>query len=372
MKKKIAIIHYFPLEFYPPITNLLNCISKVNNNKVQVFSTHNNKGRETYSNAKLDDICRVSSPQLSDFSILRLWKYLWFNVRVFFKLCWLRPDSILYFESNSVGPVYWYLKLVNSRTKLFIHYHEYVSRELYANGMQLTKWYHKQEQNYLYKKASSISQTNRDRISLFLKDNSMVSENKLNMLPNYPPKSWLNNKKYMIPDFTGVVKTVYVGSLSLKDTYIKEYCEWVQSQKGKVIFDIYAYNLHNDTIDYLVKLNSKYINFYIEGVEYNQIPKLLANYDVGVILYKALTDNYKFNAPNKLFEYMACGLEVWYSEKMLGIQPYNKQSSPRILSVNFDDIATSILLDANKVPMELYQHFFAESIYEPYIEKLIF
>ncbi|WP_405606321.1 hypothetical protein [Polaribacter sp. Asnod1-A03] len=371
MKKKLAVIHYLPLEFYPPVTNLLNCISESNNVIVQVFSTKNNKGRKPYKNKSLDNIYRVAAPKEKENIILRLFKYMLFNLSVFFKLCFLRPDSILYYESYSVGPVYWYYRLFGKKTKLYIHYHEYASSKWYERGMKLVKMYHKQEQTFLYEKAESISQTNKDRIKLFLKDNPMVSKNQMIELPNYPAKSWLQEFNDNFQESAEVVKTVYVGSLSLKDTYIQEYCEWVEKQKGKVTFDIYAYNLHQDTTDYLIKLNSKWINFNEKGVEYNEMPKLLPKYNVGVILYKANTDNYKYNAPNKLFEYMACGLEVWYSDKMLGIINYNKQSSPRILSVNFTDIKTIDLLSSNKLSIENHQHFFAEVVYMPYINTLI-
>ncbi|MCG1036557.1 hypothetical protein [Polaribacter sargassicola] len=370
MKKKLAVVHYLPLEFYPPVTNLLNCISESNTVKTQVFSTHNNKDRKAYTNNSLDAIFRVSAPKEKEHIIIRLFKYILFNLYVFFKLCVLRPDAILYYESYSVGPVYWYFKLFGNNTKLYIHYHEYASSNWYKNGMKLVKLYHKQEQSFLYQKAVNISQTNKDRIALFLKDNPMVSKDKMLELPNYPAKSW-NEKVDKVALNTEVIKTVYVGSLSLKDTYIQEYCEWVEKQNGKVIFDIYAYNLHQDTIDYLIKLNSKWINFNQKGVEYNEMPKLLPKYNVGVILYKASTDNYKFNAPNKLFEYMACGLEVWYSDKMLGIRDYNKQTSPRILSVNFTDINTTALLNSTKLTTEDHQQFFAEFVYIPYINTLI-
>lgn len=368
--KKIAIVHYLPLEYYPPVTNLLNCISDINNIKTYVFSTHNDKGREPYRNAKLSGVFRVSSPKYTEKSIFRLYKYLRFNISVFLKLCWLQPDRILYYESFSVGPVYWYLKIFAKKTKLIVHNHEYVSANWYASGMKLLKIYHKLEQNYLYRKAIIISQTNIDRVGLFLKDNFMVLKEQMMVLPNYPPKSWFKFKKedLILQD---QIRTVYIGTLSLEYCYIKEYCEWIQAQKGKVIFDIYAYNVEIKTHQFLEGLNSSFINYFSGGVEYNEVPKVLARYDVGVILYKALTDNFKYNAPNKIFEYIACGLEVWYSDKMLGIKPYQKNSLPRIIPVNFEELATDVLLDSTKLTVEPHKPFFAEEIYEPFIKKIL-
>lgn len=369
--KKIAIIHYLPLEYYPPVTNLLNCIAKNNKIKVEVFSTDNNKERKPYTNENLQSIYRVSASNGTENVIVRLFKYLLFNVWVFLKLCWLQPDSILYYESYSVGPVYWYLKIFDGKTSLYIHYHEYASTTWYAKGMQLLKWYHKQEQNFLYKKAKSITQTNQDRIDLFLNDNPMIPKKRVCVLPNFPPINWFNSEKKKLLANTEIIKTVYVGSLSLRDTFIKEYCEWVSAQQGKVIFHIYAYNLNQDTLDYLQQLNSEWIRFYENGIEYNKIPSLLKKYDVGLILYRAHTYNYKFNAPNKLFEYIACELEIWYSDKMLGIKDYEKQTKPRIIPVNFDNIFTECLLNFKKIKKVPHQKYFAEAVYEPFIETLI-
>jgi hypothetical protein len=370
-KKKIAILHYLPLEFYPPICNLLNYISTNTRIKVEVFSTHNNRNRKPFTNNGVANIFRVAAPQTTDNSVLRLFKYLWFNVSVFLKLCWLRPDRILYYESYSVGPVYWYLKFVSKKAKLYIHYHEYDSPSWFLNAMKLVKWYHELEQKFLYNRASRITQTNKDRISLFLKDNKMVSKNQMEELPNYPSKVWLRTNEKTAVNAADFIKTVYVGSLSLKDTFIREYCEWIEKQQGKVIFHIYAYNLHQDTSDYLNQLDSDWIKFYNKGIEYDEIPKVISKYDVGVILYKAETDNFKYNAPNKLFEYMACGLEVWYSDKMLGINPFKKDSYPRIISVDFSDIATEKLINKSKLDLEPHTPFFCEEIYKPFIQNLI-
>ena len=66
---------------------------------------------------------------------------------------------------------------------------------------------------------------------------------------------------------------------------------------------------------------------------------MLAQYDVGVILYRCNTTNYKYNASNKLFEYLACGLEVWYPPQMLGVKPYSQNDVfPRVMEVDYDQL----------------------------------
>ena len=40
------------------------------------------------------------------------------------------------------------------------------------------------------------------------------------------------------------------------------------------------------------------------SIEYNQIPLVITKYDVGIIIYKGISKNVIYCAPNKLFEYL--------------------------------------------------------------------
>ena len=323
-----------PLEYYPPVTNFLNVMVK-HAFFVKVWTTHNTKKRITYHNEKLKNINRSPFPEKSDNVLKRIFKYFCFNISCFIGLVKYKPKAILYYESYSVYPVFLYMKFFGKATKLYIHYHEYEDRESYKNGMKLVKYYHELEKKFLYKRASWISQTNKERLHMFASDHPKLPSEVLKIMPNYPPKIWssqVNGKSKASKD---IIRTVYVGSLSLKDTFIREYCDWVLKQNGKVYFHIYAYNLHDDTIAYLKSLNSDYIVFYTKGVEYNKMPALLADYDIGLILYKAHTKNYKHNAPNKLFEYLACKLLVLYPDVMSGMALYQ---SDNVIRLNFEQI----------------------------------
>ena len=318
---KLAVVHYMPLEFYPPITNFLNEVSKTHL-AVKIWSTYNNRKRTPYENAHLQQIKRTDFPTETDNTIMRFVKYIKFNWSCFLGLIHFRPDSILYYESYSVFPVFLYMKLFGKQTRLYIHYHEYESPKNYAQGMRLVRFYHQSEKRYLYNKAIWISQTNSDRLRLFKIDNPKLCSSKLKVMPNYPPASWWQKTKQRKSNISDPIKTVYVGALSLRDTYIKDYCEWLQQQDGGITLDIYAYNLHQDTKDYLENLKSSHVKFHAHGVAYEKLPNVLQEYDIGLILYKGNTLNYIYNAPNKLFEYLACGLKVLYPKVMTGIKPY--------------------------------------------------
>jgi hypothetical protein len=356
-----------PLEFYPPSVNALEVLSNEKNISVKVWTTHNNKERKPYEN-KLFKIVRAPFPNTKDPRLIRLLKYITFNITSFFGLIFYNPDKVLYYESYSVWPVYWYLKLFGKKKDLFIHYHEYSPPEWYQHNMAVVRHYYRLEKTYLYPKAKWISHTNKDRIAFFLKDHPDVGKDQMYMLPNYPPLKW--QKEIALDKVKSkVLKAVYIGSLSIRTTYIKEFCDWVAAQNGTIIFDIYAFNLDTETHEYLTNLKTPYIHYFKEGIEYDAIPRVLSTYDIGLILYRAFSTNYKFNAPNKLFEYLACGLQVWYSEQMLGIKPYN---SERVKPLDFEVLDGAKLFNSSTFEKKnvLSNQFVAEHALEPLLIEL--
>ncbi len=400
--KKLVITHFMPLEFYPPITNFINyiCTSKeIEFTLLKVFSNWNNKKRKHYSSSHPNCLInRFAFPNSKDNSLVRLFKYLNFNVRTFLKLCIFNPDSILYYESYSAFPVYLYSRYINKKCKIFIHYHEYESKEQYARTMKTVRFYHTLEKKWLYKKAKWISQTNKDRLQFFHQDHPSLRKEQLHVIPNYPPEKWRMEKgkrrmevlgfgNYKFPkniklpsknyeqrtENLNPIKIIYVGSLSFQATYLKEVCEWVLSLQGKIIFDIYAYNLYHDVKQYLNDLNSSYVNFFEEGIEYNDQPKLLSQYDVGLILYKAHNPNYTYNAPNKLFEYLACDLDVWYPNVLQGPKTYiTEDTFPKVIPVDFenlDDFKYTKAININGLKYKPSEYF-CETIYDKLVKKI--
>jgi hypothetical protein len=364
--KKVALLHYLPLEYYPPVVNLLDIVSSDDFN-FQIHTTHNIQNRKVYNNYNFK-IYRSGLPNPNENSLIKLMKYIIYNMVSLYRLIKFKPEKIIYYETYSSWPVYMYSRFFSPNVDVYIHFHEYFDKKWYDSAMQIVKWYHKFEITYLFKKAKWISHTNSDRIKLFLSDNPSVEENKMRILTNYPPKNWSKFKKEKL--VKDCIKTVYVGALSLSDTYIENYCNWVISKNGQVLFDIYSYNLHDDTKTYLKSLNTDYITYHEKGVEYEDLPEILSQYDIGLILYKALSLNYKYNAPNKLFEYLAANLNVWFADCMLGIKPY---VSSRVIAVDFDNLLSCNIEENNNNGVSDFEYdiFTAEKALEPLINKLI-
>lgn len=208
--------------------------------------------------------------------------------------------------------------------------------------MRLVKLCHRLEQGLLFSRAAWISQTNAERLKLFLGDNPGVNAGRCWVMPNYPPADWYRsrNRAWGAGD-TVPTAFVYVGSLSLRDTYVREFVAWLLAQPpGSCRLDIYGYNVDGETCRFLTDVagRSSRVGFHPEGIAYDRVPEILNACHVGLLLYRACTTNFVFNATNKLFEYLACGLDVIYPREMRGVRPYARsQMQPRVLEWDFHD-----------------------------------
>jgi len=335
---RLAVIQNLPLEYYPPVTNLLDLLSREKALDVRVFSVENSKNRPPYSKEGIQ-IVRAKVPQPGQNLISRALLYVDFIRRTLVGLIRFRPQAILYFEPHSALPVYLYSRLFSRSTTVFIHHHEYYEPEQYSGrGMRLTRLAHLCETHYLFSKASWISQTNPKRRELFLCDYPGIDPEKVHVMPNYPPSSWgLPNRAWK--ETGKPLRCLYLGSLSREDTFIEPLVAWIQSAPHDVFLDIYAYNVPAETAAWLAGLKSDRIRFFSAGIDYEKLPEILPDYQVGLILYRGNTRNFIWNAPNKLFEYLACGLDVWYPPVMSGIHPFRSEdTSPRVLEVDFEEM----------------------------------
>lgn len=334
---KVALIHFQPPEYYPPLINVCEFLSKkFDRSSLSLFT---NSTRELEPKDSIENTSRVICFNKRDRRFKRFIKVLYFNLFVTFQLFKTRPSTVLYFETSSSFPAFLYLLVFSRTTRLFIHYHEYTSLVQYKQGMVMDRIWHFFEIHFLYKKAYWISHTNHFRIKLFLGDYKKVNPQLMKELPNFPPQSWIvpssiaNERMRATP-----YRMVQLGSISTKHMYARELFDWVQKMNGLFLLDIYSFTTQPDVATYLQKLNSPYIQ--IKGsINYGEIPEVLLDYDIGVVLYKAHSENFIYNASNKVFEYLALGLDVWISKVMLGSAPYLRSDSyPKVSFVDFENL----------------------------------
>lgn len=337
---RLAIVHWMPVEMYPPLINLLRCFADSNKFEVVLHTTANPRVSEVYRHPGV--VIRRSPTAVGKGLVRRVWHYVSFNIGTFLRLLSGRPDVILYVEPASAFPV-WLHSQVRRRVPLFIHHHEYHSPDQFLRpGMRLIRLFHQLEQRSLFRLAKWVSHTNGKRLEMFSADCPMVPDSRLRVFPNYPPGNWRDVRNRAWANGKTPFKFVYVGSLSLRDTFLAEFMEWLLKQPdGSVHFDVYAYNLDQETREFLVSHQGRVLHYFPEGIDYEKLPILLGGYHAGVILYKAQTLNYRFNETNKLFEYLICGLDVWFSDRMEGVMPHKRVDAwPRVIECNFSRMDT--------------------------------
>jgi hypothetical protein len=340
MNSRIVLLHYRPIEDYPPAMNTIRFLSTVAGLKLTVITSAHSGPREKFECEGVRILHMPSvSPQLS--LALRILKYWNYNIQALFILLKVRPTAILCFESASSWPAYAFIHRLGINSRLHIHFHEYIKREEYHTQMWLDRYNQNLESKYLYQRSVWISHTNKDRLSFFQNEYPHLDKDKLHVLPNYPPKAW--QKKILFrnkAENDTRVKLVYVGSLSFETTYIREIVEWVKCHRN-FILTICSYNLKDDVKNYLIhsKQSCDAIEFIEKGLEYDDLPNYLSGFDIGLILYKSFMLNFEYNAPNKLFEYLTCGLMVWYPEELKGCETVaNAIGSKKIKAQDFNSL----------------------------------
>ena len=368
MGNRIVIIHYQPIELYPPAMNDLIFFSHSGNNKLTLYTTRSFVNVELFAleNLKIKRLGYAGNKNL----IFRYLNYFIFYMGTILHMLLTRPKKILYFETLSSFPVYVYKVILGIKCKIFIHYHEYTTQDEYQNSMKMNRWFHKKEK-VLYPVAEWISHSNIERMNRFLADIKPVKKlDTTYILPNYPSKSWYSPAKETI---RLPLKIVYVGALSMDTMYTQEFASWVLDQQGKVTWDIYSWNVTQEAIQFFQSLNTEYITLH-SALNYPDLKYVLPNYDVGIILYKGHIQNYIFNAPNKLFEYHICGLDVWFPDTITGSIGYvTDKTYPQIIAIDFLKLNEFDVLKA--IDRKNFQHLQNNYSYEdallPLTQKLL-
>ncbi|MBC7850499.1 MAG: hypothetical protein H7Y31_12230 [Chitinophagaceae bacterium] len=367
----ICIVHFNLIEKYPPVLNLLSFLSgKVEDGEIKVtVITTDSENPENALHLPGITIRRVAKWHTGDTRLQRMFFYLEFARKALQTLKTVKPDLLLYYETfSAIAPIL-YKKYSNSKTSLFIHYHEYMSPAEYENGIQLMKWSHWLERRN-YAKAACISHTNADRMEKFLRDIGTVNPVNTAIIPNYPPSSWSNIAKSVNRNPDGRIGFVYVGALSLRTTFFKEMVEFVAANPATCYWDIYSNNYEEDVMHCLKTARAE--NIFFKGeVSYNELPLTLARYDVGVILYKGTTDNFIYNVPNKFFEYYCCGLNVIFSSNMTGMHAHESiTGKPWVKGVDFNQLSMSMNSEMRRPEQIEGIPFAAEQVYEQFYKRM--
>ena len=159
---RIVILHYQPIEYYPPVMNILNNLSYFNV-EIIVLTSSNDKGLAQFTHDGIN-IKRIDPP-FSKFKFFKSIRHLYYSIFAVFVLILKRPSKILYYETFSVLPAYVY-KVLWQGTEIYNHCHEYYSNEWYRKSGFIMRFLHNIEKKSFFEKCKIISHTNSDRIKL--------------------------------------------------------------------------------------------------------------------------------------------------------------------------------------------------------------
>ncbi|MFC1795956.1 hypothetical protein ACFL1V_02530 [Pseudomonadota bacterium] len=370
---KIAYLHNLPLEYYPPASNFLDLAGQSKEAEVRVFTTHNRKQRKEYESEAIK-ITRSNPPDPQAFAPWRLLVALWWHLRTAISLLSLRPDAIIYVEPHSAIAAYLYCRFFQGSARLFIHHHEFYELENYDRpGMRMPRLGNHLERSYLFQRAVWISQTNMDRLRLAKRDNPDISSSVWNILPNYPPQTWAERTPARFQQaMRSPLRLIYVGSASFEDTYIEEIVRWAAAFPEQVELHVCGYNVAPDVWDWLAKEQFANVSYDARGYVYEDLPSVLETFDIGLVLYKGNTTNFIYNVPNKVFEYLQCGLDVWYPVEMAAIRNFQFQSPDSLRELNFARLNELL---PNKPPAfdrhsEAGSFYTSERAFAPLLKKL--
>ncbi|HTJ52539.1 MAG TPA: hypothetical protein VL443_23930 [Cyclobacteriaceae bacterium] len=369
-QKEVLIIHFRSAMDYPPVYNIARYMAGVD---VSVTIVN---GRRRESSIELEKFgVRVVETGMNKGSGWRNYlAYFVYYIKAFYEMVKSPRIPVIYFESISSPPVYlFFLLFPFSKRTLAIHYHEYFDKEEHKEQSFLERFGRRLEP-LLFKRAMWISHTNNDRLYRFHSEFPSIADSKLQLLPNYPSERWIRRPRTRNSDSNEPIRLVYVGSVSMKRLFLPELAQWLIKQQGKYTCDIYSKNMDNEVLQFLEGQPSGLLT-YKGSVHYDHLPELLPLYDVGLILYNGLySNNFVYNAPNKLFEYYACGLDVWFSDTLISSHAYETHDTyPKILKIDFsrlDNFDAQAAL--NRVGLEYRQSdYVLENVYNRLYKELL-
>lgn len=364
---KFAILHFNSIELYPPTLIDINKLNQNNKYKTYVFTTRN-QSFKNFSNSRIK-IKRYGL--LRSISIGKYLTYIMFNILSLIKLLIIKPNIILVYETLSILPAFWYSYF--GKCQVHIHYHELTSSEEINKSSSYYRYLVSKEKELLKLNNVSVSQTNSDRAKIWAKFFD-YNFKMVHVFPNFPPIEWYKMSKSLreksIKKTDGTVRLVHIGSLGLESIYLKEILEFVVESDSLYTIDFYTNTLTGDGIDLVRQYENKYLNISIKNrIDYFDIPIVLANYDIGLCMYKGHIPNYIYNVPNKIVEYLICGLKVWYSNDLITTTTFVEQNKINgIKKIDFTCIDTSI-----KTNLSEFNHndYFTNNAFNSKIDYLL-
>lgn len=369
---RIAYLHVLPIEYYPPAQNSAVLLADHKHWDLRVWTSHNRRGLPAWEHSGVT-ITRPVDANPESVIPLRMAGYATWHLLAARGISAWKPDALISVEPHSALAAWMYYKFFRGRAPLFIHHHEYYSPEDFlAPGMRSLRKTGNLERGELFGRAVWVSQTNAERLRLIREWNPAISNDAARVLPNYPPREWVERAaSSQRPGSSNKIRMVYVGSASFEDTFIREAVMWVIRHPDRASLHVSGNNVRADVWNWIESLGGPNVSIDRSGCDHADLPSLLTQFDVGLVLYKGNTLNFVHNVTNKAIEYLACGLEVWYPPQMTGISRFHETfPAERFREVDFSDPSFPLPNVSPSPPIRTDFPFTAEAALAPLFAEL--
>lgn len=212
-----------------------------------------------------------------------------------------KSENKVYIYSIDVFTIW--LCLLFKRTNIFVIYHQFEVLE--AEKLNLLDSFCLKSIKKMNNKLDAIIFPEENRAKYYFdKDNIGDIENIL-IIPNSN-----NNDSFFHPRKEDYLKKniIHVGSLGA-DQYIHNYLEAISMIKDMAVEFSFIGHLKEDVVRSIEAKKDSRIKI-IRQVPHNELKHIYENADAGVILYKDVSLNHRYCAPNKLYEYWSYGIPV--------------------------------------------------------------
>lgn len=232
------------------------------------------------------------------------------KIKKYFNLCRLYMPFILNVKKESytvftIDIFSLYLTLVLKSNKIKIIYIQYEIIES-SKLNRLDKFFFKYIKNHS-DKIDLIITPEKNRTD-YLKNNFLNSKGSSFLtLPNSNNKS-VSLSQFHIENKSGPKIVTHVGAVGLNH-HIKSYLEAISTMDSNLYEFRFIGLLTEDVVDLINSYPNQNIKL-IEQIAHSELENYYVETDIGIILYRDVSLNYRFCAPNKLYEYWAYGIPV--------------------------------------------------------------
>lgn len=236
--------------------------------------------------------------------------YAEFNLRLFFRLLFLKTDLLFANDLDTLLPNY--LVSVIRRKPLIYDTHEYFTEVPELQGRRFVKRTWESIENFIFPKLKKVITVN-DSIADIYKEKYKLELNVVRNIPEISiPKEHKTREELSIPDDKNII--ILQGAGINVDRGGEEAVLAMLYIENAILLVIGG----GDAIEGLKKLSSEnHLEnkvIFIGKVPFETLFEYTVNADIGLTLDKDTNLNYRFSLPNKLFDYIHAGVPILASD----------------------------------------------------------